>query len=377
MLSSSTRRLIFHRFASTAKDSANFDLKKFDLYKLAKGPNSTTTLTKEDGLYYYTQMKTCREMELACAPLFKEKYINMACHLYSGQEACAAGILAGLKYEDKVIGSYRGHAWAHLCGATVRHVLAECTGRASGNVHGKAGSMHMYTDRYFGGNAILCGQVPNGTGMALAMKLRKEKNLMVTVFAEGTFNQGQVFESFNMAKLWDLPVLFVVENNRYLKSTLSETLTPNADYYTRGDYLPGIRCDGIDILTVREAARFAREYMMAGKGPLLLELQTENQGHTEFGNGPTRCPERDPVIELQKKMLDAGLASQQEFHAIDKKIEAIVESASNHAKTDPFLPHDALYTDVFHNTPSHEIRDCVRIVKPKYTETRQMTFDQE
>ncbi|CAI5439377.1 unnamed protein product [Caenorhabditis angaria] len=325
-------------------NSANFKTLPYFYHNLDSSstlPRGEVSLTRQDALKFYTQMKRSRLMENECAPLSQQGYINQLCHIYSGQEACAVGIFAEMHEKDLAITSYRNHVWAHLLGAEVSEVLTECTGRSTGIVNGKSGSMHMFTDRFFGGNAMLCGQVPNGAGMALAMKLRKEPQICVTCYGDGTANQGQLYETYNMAKLWNLPILFVCENNRFGRVVESETLTSNTKYYTRCDYIPGIRCDGIDIISIREAARFARNFIISGNGPLILELQTEYHGHSAGPNPKT--PPRDPIFEFRAKILTQNLAEEKELDEIDKDLKKLVEKAVFSAKNDDFLPMDGLF----------------------------------
>ncbi|XP_072035267.1 probable pyruvate dehydrogenase E1 component subunit alpha, mitochondrial [Amphiura filiformis] len=254
----------------------------FKLHKLESGPSAEASLTKADALIYYRHMKMIRCMEEAIWDLFKSNHVRGQSHLSTGQEACAVGMFAALKPDDAISCSHRNHAWAYLKGLSPHQILAEITGRITGSSKGKGGSMHLYRKQtnFFGGSAIVGSQVPLGAGMALAMKRQKRGNISVAVYGEGAANQGQVFEAFNIAKLWDLPVIFVCENNQVARNSEAHRTTACTEFYTRGDYIPGIWVDGMDLLTVREATRWAAEYCRAGYGPIVIEMDTSHlHGH--------------------------------------------------------------------------------------------------
>uniref|UniRef100_A0A915JPU0 pyruvate dehydrogenase (acetyl-transferring) n=1 Tax=Romanomermis culicivorax TaxID=13658 RepID=A0A915JPU0_ROMCU len=214
--------------------------KPYKLHKLEKGPATETTLTRDEVLKLYTKMNYIRRMETCASNLYKEKQIRGFCHLYSGQEAIAVGVKHVIRDTDAVITAYRCHAWAYIMGIPVREVLCELTGRLHGNVHGKGGSMHMYTKNFFGGNGIVGAQCPLGAGIAFSFKYRGQDNVCFTLYGDGAANQGQLYESMNMAKLWNLPCIFVCENNGYGMGTSAERSSASTEYYTRGDYVPGI-----------------------------------------------------------------------------------------------------------------------------------------
>ncbi|PAV72260.1 hypothetical protein WR25_00073 [Diploscapter pachys] len=344
----------------------SFTTKGYKLHKLDSGPSSEVTLNKADAIHYYKQMQTIRRMESSAGNLYKEKKIRGFCHLYSGQEACAVGMHSAMTEGDQVITAYRCHGWTYLLGSTVTEVLAELTGRMSGNVHGKGGSMHMYTPSFYGGNGIVGAQQPLGAGIAFALKYRNQKNVCITLYGDGAANQGQLFEAANMAKLWDLPVLFVCENNGFGMGTAVERSSASTEYYTRGDYVPGIWVDGMDVLAVREATRWAKEYCNAGKGPLVLDMATYRYGGHSMSDPGTsyRTREeiqevrksRDPITGFKDRIITAGLATEEELKELDKEVRHIVDDALKVATTDEMLPAEALYTDIYHNTPKQMVR---------------------
>uniref|UniRef100_F1L1M2 Pyruvate dehydrogenase E1 component subunit alpha n=1 Tax=Ascaris suum TaxID=6253 RepID=F1L1M2_ASCSU len=361
------------RLAST---EATFQTKPFKLHKLDSGPDINVHVTKEDAVHYYTQMQTIRRMESAAGNLYKEKKVRGFCHLYSGQEACAVGTKAAMDAGDAAVTAYRCHGWTYLSGSSVAKVLCELTGRITGNVYGKGGSMHMYGENFYGGNGIVGAQQPLGTGIAFAMKYRKEKNVCITMFGDGATNQGQLFESMNMAKLWDLPVLYVCENNGYGMGTAAARSSASTDYYTRGDYVPGIWVDGMDVLAVRQAVRWAKEWCNAGKGPLMIEMATYRySGHSMSDPGTSyRTREevqevrktRDPITGFKDKIVTAGLVTEDEIKEIDKQVRKEIDAAVKQAHTDKESPVELMLTDIYYNTPAQYVRCTTDEVLQKY-----------
>ncbi|XP_059207875.1 pyruvate dehydrogenase E1 component subunit alpha, somatic form, mitochondrial-like isoform X2 [Centropristis striata] len=261
---------------------ATFEIKKGDVHRLNEALDTQVVLTRQEGLRYYHAMQTIRCLELKAGQLFRQKIIRGACHLYNGQEACAVGIDASVNSTDPLIATYRNHGYIYTRGGSLKGILAELAGRRGGISKGRGGSMHMFTKTFYGGNGIVASQVPVGAGLALALKYQDKSALSVCVYGDGAANQGQVFETFNMAALWKLPVIFVCENNKFGKFTPMERTSANTDFYKRGDVIPGLRVDGMDILCVREATRFAADHCRSGKGPIILELQTYRFiGHRE------------------------------------------------------------------------------------------------
>ncbi|KAA8580512.1 hypothetical protein FQN60_013470 [Etheostoma spectabile] len=253
-------RVVVSRSFADFTSQATFDIKKCDVHRLEEGPPLKAELTRDQGLQYYRVMQTVRRMELKADQLYKQKIIRGF--------SCAVGIEAAINPSDHLITAYRAHGYTYTRGIAVKEILAELTGRRGGVAKGKGGSMHMYAPHFYGGNGIVGAQVPLGAGIALACQYQGN-------------NQGQLFESFNMAALWKLPCIFTCENNQYGMGTSVERASASTDYYKRGDFIPGIRVDGMDVLCVREAFKFAAEHCRSGKGPIVMELKTYRyHGHS-------------------------------------------------------------------------------------------------
>lgn len=220
-------------------------------------------------------MATIRRIETSANALYKEKSIRGFCHLYTGQEAVAVGIENAITRDDMVVTAYRAHGWTYCRGINPLGVLAELTGKKDGCTRGKGGSMHMYAKNFFGGNGIVGAQVPIGAGLGFALKYSDKKdNIAIALYGDGASNQGQLFEAYNMAKLWSLPCIFVCENNGYGMGTSASRSSASTDYYSRGDYMSGLWVDGMDVLAVREAITYLKEKCKQGKGPFMLEAET-------------------------------------------------------------------------------------------------------
>lgn len=320
-----------------------------------EAPPLVTEASRAELLDYWRHMHTIRRMELAADALYKAKQVRGFCHLSVGQEAVAVGLEAVCRKEDAIITAYRCHGIAYMRGASVRSILAELLGRASGVAQGKGGSMHMYAHNFFGGNGIVGAQVPLGTGIAFAQKYRGEKAVTFALYGDGAADQGQVFEAYNMAALWKLPVVFVCENNFYSMGTSVDRHAASTEFYTRGDYVPGIQVNGMDVLAVREACRYARAHALE-KGPLVLEMRTYRYGgHSMSDPGTTyRTREeiqsvranRDTLKQLQTQILAAGLATELELKDIEKQVRSDVEQATEQAVADPLPQVAQLFTDI-------------------------------
>nr|CAD2143816.1 unnamed protein product [Meloidogyne enterolobii] len=226
--------------------------------------------------------------------------------------------------------------------------------------------MHMYARNFFGGNGIVGAQIPIGAGIAFAMKYRNQKNICLTLYGDGAANQGQLFESANMAKLWNLPVVFICENNGFGMGTSVERASASTDYYTRGDYVPGIWVDAMDVLTVREAIRFAKEWCNADNGPLMVEFATYRYyGHSMSDPGTSYRTRdeiqevrktRDPITGFRDRILTAGLVTEEELKGIEKEVRQEVDEATKMALSEGVLPPEALYSDLYANTPPQMVR---------------------
>uniref|UniRef100_A0A0B6ZA53 Pyruvate dehydrogenase E1 component subunit alpha n=1 Tax=Arion vulgaris TaxID=1028688 RepID=A0A0B6ZA53_9EUPU len=340
----------------------------YKLHRLDHGPDTQVSYTRDEALKYYRQMRTIRVMETTAGNLYKAKIIRGFCHLYSGQEAVAVGMEAAITPDDSVITAYRAHGWTHVRGIPVHGVLAELTGRKTGCAFGKGGSMHMYTKNFYGGNGIVGAQVPLGAGIALAHKYKGDNNVCIALYGDGAANQGQLFEAFNMAKLWDLPCIFVCENNGFGMGTSAERASASTTYYTRGDYVPGLWVDGMDILAVKEATRFARDYVLK-HGPILIETETYRyHGHSMSDPGTSyRTREeiqevrqkRDPIGKFADVIVNSGTVTKEEIKKIEDEIKKEVADAAELSKTDPELAPEELYNYIISNPPAGmKIRGC-------------------
>ncbi len=316
--------------------------------------------SKEDLLHFYREMLLIRRFEEKAGQLYGMGLIGGFCHLYIGQEAVVVGLEAVAKEGDKRITSYRDHGHMLACGMDPKGVMAELTGRRDGYSRGKGGSMHMFSRErnFFGGHGIVGAQVPLGTGLAFSDKYRGTDNVTFTYFGDGAANQGQVYESFNMAELWQLPVIYVIENNQYAMGTALKRASSTPELFTRGQAfnIPGEAVDGMDVLAVREAGARAAEFVRAGKGPYILEMKTYRyRGHSMSDPAKYRTreevqkvrAERDPIDHVRALILEAGHASEEELKQIDKDIKAIVGEAAEFAKTSPEPDPAELWTDIY------------------------------
>ncbi|XP_075216303.1 pyruvate dehydrogenase E1 component subunit alpha, mitochondrial-like [Lycorma delicatula] len=374
------QRQIFSFFGSSKKKNyateATFETKPFRLHKLEKGPETKVSVSKDDAITFYKQMQTIRRIETAAGNLYKEKIIRGFCHLYSGQEACAVGMKAVMRPYDSIISAYRVHGLTYLMNVEPVCVLAELTGRKSGCARGKGGSMHMYSKHFYGGNGIVGAQVPLGVGVAFAYKYNNSDGVCFALYGDGAANQGQVFEVYNMAKLWDVPVIFVCENNGYGMGTSSERASASTNYYSRGDYIPGIWVDGMDVLAVREASRFAIDYINAGKGPLVLETATYRySGHSMSDPGTSYRTRdeiqevrqsRDPITSFREKIINAGLVSAEELKKMDGEIKGKIDEAVKLAKADVEVGMDELTADIYANELESNVRGTTPWVTYKH-----------
>ncbi len=317
------------------------------------------TVSKDELHRYYYDMLMIRRFEEKAGQLYGMGLIGGFCHLYIGQEAVVVGIQSTLKDGDAVITSYRDHGHMLACGMEARGVMAELTGRAGGYSKGKGGSMHMFSreKNFYGGHGIVAAQVPIGAGIAFAHKYNSNDLVSVTYLGDGAINQGQVGEALNMAALWDLPAIFVIENNKYAMGTSQERASAGTDLYNRGKPygIPGKQVDGMDVLAVREAAQTAVTHCRAGKGPYVLEMQTYRyRGHSMSDPAKYRSreevskirSERDPIDRMRGWLIEEGFADEDALKEIDRKIKNIVSDAAEFAQNSPEPDPSELYTDV-------------------------------
>ncbi|ESZ94899.1 pyruvate dehydrogenase E1 component subunit alpha [Sclerotinia borealis F-4128] len=330
----------------------------FETYELDP-PSYTMETTKKELKQMYTDMVSMRRMEMAADRLYKEKKIRGFCHLSTGQEAVAVGIEHSLTKEDDVITAYRCHGFALMRGASVKSIIGELLGRREGISYGKGGSMHMFTKGFYGGNGIVGAQVPVGAGLAFAHQYNGNKNVAVALYGDGASNQGQVFEAFNMAKLWNLPVLFGCENNKYGMGTAANRSSALTDYYKRGQYIPGLKVNGMDVLAVKAAVKHAKEHANAGNGPMVIEYVTYRYGgHSMSDPGTTyRTREevqrmrstQDPIAGLKLKLIEWNITTEDELKTIDKEARAKVDAEVKEAEAMPApdATPQILYEDIY------------------------------
>ncbi|KAI3638229.1 hypothetical protein MIR68_003840 [Amoeboaphelidium protococcarum] len=339
------------------QQDAEYELHDAFQTHLCDSPATKVTASKDELLKYYREALVVRRMETAADGLYKSKMIRGFCHLSNGQEAVAVGIESAITREDAVITAYRCHGFAYVRGGSVKSILAELMGRYDGIAKGKGGSMHMFAPNFYGGNGIVGAQVPVGAGVAFAQKYQEKKACTFALYGDGASNQGQVFEAYNMAKLWDLPCVFVCENNKYGMGTSAQRSSASTEYYKRAGYIPGIRVNGMDVLAVREASKYAREWCISGKGPMVLEMVTYRYGgHSMSDPGTTyRTREEiqnmrstnDPITGLKQRILDSNFATEAELKAIDKEVRAEVDQALEEAKNSPEPPMEELWKDIY------------------------------
>jgi len=345
--------------------SIEWETKPFKYHGLDVPIPATTTVTGDEARVYYKQMLMIRRMEAEASKLYKEKIIRGFCHLYSGQEACAVGIKGVLEDGDSVITAYRCHGWTYLMGRSVRSILAELCGKKSGCTQGKGGSMHMYAPEFYGGNGIVGAQVPVGAGVALAYKYNGQEGVSVSLYGDGASNQGQVFEAYNIAKLWDLPAIFVCENNKYGMGTSAEGSSSNTDYYTRGDYVPGLKIDAMDVLAVKNATAYARQFALEN-GPIVLEMETYRYHGHSMSDPDTTYRQKDeiklmrnscPILQLKAQMVTAGFADEAELKALEKGIRKEVTASIAKAEASGQPGQDQLIANIY-SEPSVDVRGC-------------------
>ncbi|HEX3755413.1 MAG TPA: pyruvate dehydrogenase (acetyl-transferring) E1 component subunit alpha [Rhizomicrobium sp.] len=322
---------------------------------MTDGPRNSESLKK-----LYSDMLLIRRFEERAGQLYGMGLIGGFCHLYIGQEAVVVGMQAAVGPDDQSVTAYRDHGHMLSQGVDPKAVMAELTGRSTGLSRGKGGSMHMFSaeKKFYGGHGIVGAQVPIGTGLAFADKYRGNNAVCLTYFGDGAANQGQVYESFNMAELWKLPVVYVIENNQYAMGTSVARSSALADFSKRGMSfnIPGVQVDGMDVEAVAAAGGEAIAYCRSGKGPIILEMKTYRyRGHSMSDPAKYRSREevtevrekRDPIEHFGKKLVDGGVMTEDDLKAIDRDIRARVTAAAEFATESPEPGVNELYTDVY------------------------------
>ncbi|QIB35709.1 pyruvate dehydrogenase (acetyl-transferring) E1 component subunit alpha [Ancylobacter pratisalsi] len=320
---------------------------------------SVPEFSKADELKAYRRMLEIRRFEEKAGQMYGMGLIGGFCHLYIGQEAVVIGMQAALKDGDQVITGYRDHGHMLACGMDPKGVMAELTGRRGGYSKGKGGSMHMFSIEkgFFGGHGIVGAQVSLGTGLAFANRYRENDGVCLTYFGDGAANQGQVYESFNMAELWKLPVIFIIENNKYAMGTAVNRASAQTDFSKRGSSfnIPGEQVDGMDVRAVQAAGERAVEFARSGKGPYILEMLTYRyRGHSMSDPAKYRSKEEvqkmrtehDPIEQVRARLLEKKWATEEELKAIDAEIRDTMNAAADFASHDPEPDPSELYTDI-------------------------------
>jgi pyruvate dehydrogenase E1 component alpha subunit len=316
--------------------------------------------SKEQELAALRQMLLIRRFEERAGQMYGMGLIGGFCHLYIGQEAVVVGMQMAIRDSDQVITGYRDHGHMLACGMDPKGVMAELTGRRGGYSKGKGGSMHMFSleKNFFGGHGIVGAQVSLGTGLAFSNRYRGNDNVSLTYFGDGAANQGQVYESFNMAELWKLPVVYIIENNRYAMGTAVSRSSAQTDFSKRGlsFNIPGERVDGMDVRAVKAAGEKAVAWCRAGNGPIILEMMTYRyRGHSMSDPAKYRTKEEvdkvrtenDPIEQVRQRLLQKKWASEDELKKIDASVRAIVNEAAEFATHDPEPDPSELWTDVY------------------------------
>ncbi|MDJ1017888.1 MAG: pyruvate dehydrogenase (acetyl-transferring) E1 component subunit alpha [Paracoccaceae bacterium] len=326
----------------------------------ARKATRKSNVSKEELLGYYREMLLIRRFEEKAGQLYGMGLIGGFCHLYIGQEAVVVGLEACAEEGDKRITTYRDHGHMLASGMDPNGVMAELTGREGGYSKGKGGSMHMFSKEahFYGGHGIVGANVPLGAGLAFADKYLGNDRVTFTYFGDGAANQGQVYETYNMAELWNLPVVFVIENNQYAMGTSIKRSTKSPSLWERGAAygIEGMEVDGMDVLAVKAAGQKAVEHCRAGKGPFILEVMTYRyRGHSMSDPAKYRTrdevqkmrEERDAIEQVRARLIEMDDKIEDELKAIDKDIKAIVNASADYSKESPEPALAELYTDIY------------------------------
>ncbi|CAL4967120.1 unnamed protein product [Urochloa decumbens] len=325
---------------------------------LVDPPSRDVTTTPAELMTFFRDMSIMRRMEIAADSLYKAKLIRGFCHLYDGQEAVAVGMEAAITRGDSIITAYRDHCTYLARGGDLVSAFSELMGREGGCSRGKGGSMHFYKKdaNFYGGHGIVGAQVPLGCGLAFAQKYKKEDTATFALYGDGAANQGQLFEALNISALWKLPAILVCENNHYGMGTAEWRAAKSPAYYKRGDYVPGLKVDGMDVLAVKQACKFAKEHAVAN-GPIVLEMDTYRyHGHSMSDPGSTYRTrdeisgvrqERDPIERVRKLIYAHDLATAAELKDMEKEIRKQVDDAIAKAKESSMPDTSELFTNVY------------------------------
>lgn len=372
MLSSISSKMLRRAVAATPFSASaramstthTFDISgSFETHNFETGPSEMAEVSKNELVEIFETMYTMRRMEITCDTEYKARNIRGFCHLYDGQEAVATGIQTALDFEDSWVTSYRCHVLALMRGGSVSGVIGELFGKANGVTKGKGGSMHMYSkeNNFFGGHGIVGAQVPVGTGLAFAHKYQAEPgkpmNVAIACYGDGAANQGQIWEAANMANLWDLPMIFCIENNHYGMGTSIDRHSSIQDYYKMGNSIPGLRIDGMNVMAVTEGMKFAKDYVGNGNGPMYVEMMTYRyHGHSMSDPGTTyrnrdeiefTRTNRDPIEHVKTCLQEAGFMTAEEIKDTEKKIRKEVQSEVKKAKAWDVPTPESVVTDIY------------------------------
>jgi len=315
-------------------------------------------------LSLYKDMLLIRRFEEKAGQLYGMGLIGGFCHLYIGQEAVVVGLEAAARKGDQRITSYRDHGHMLACGMEPNGVMAELTGRIDGYSKGKGGSMHMFSREkdFYGGHGIVAAQVPIGAGLAFSNMYKQNNNISFTYFGDGAANQGQVYETFNMASLWKLPIIFIIENNQYAMGTSISRSSSTPDFYTRGAAfeIPGELVNGMDVLAVKEAGLKAAKHCRAGKGPYILEMKTYRyRGHSMSDPARYRTrqevnkvkDEQDPIDLIKQMLLKKKYSTEEKLKELDQEIKQLITKAADFAQQSPEPDENELWTDIYQGEP--------------------------
>lgn len=319
------------------------EVRPYLTHQLDNPPDNKVSTTKKELLDFFEIMYRIRRMEVAADMLYKAKMIRGFCHLYDGQEAVAVGIAAGSTYEDSLITAYRDHGFHLTRGGSVKEVMGELLGRECGAAGGVGGSMHLYNkaNGFYGGSGIVGEQIPIGAGLGLAHKMRGDGHVSFSIYGDGAANQGQMFEAINMCALWKVPCIFVCENNHYGMGTADWRGSKAPEFYKRGDYIPGIKADGMDVLAVKKATQFCKAHALE-RGPIILEADTYRfHGHSMSDPGASyrtrdeiksMRQERDPLERVRKLLLERCGVEAGELKALEKRVKSGIDGAIEESK---------------------------------------------